>query len=115
MTVVMAIILGLGFLTKDLQPMGDYNDLNTINNKIGLFYTLNVYITLTSLFGVLNVFPMELQLFRRENVSGAMSVSAYYSARVIAGLPYDIFLPALFATITYLLSFGLERERTAER
>jgi len=56
---------------------------------------------MTSVFSVINTYDPERPVFMREHSNHMYRTSAYYFSKVITELPFQIFFPALFATITY--------------
>jgi hypothetical protein len=56
---------------------------------------------MVSMFGVLQVFPKEVKVFMRENLSGANRVSSYFLARTLSEMPNSVIYPVIFGSIVY--------------
>ena len=93
-SIFMGLILGIVYFN---QGTGQ----SSAQNKMGLFFILCMYQCMTSMFGVLQVFPAEVKIFIRENLSGANRVSSYFYARVLSDFPNHILFPIIFGSVTY--------------
>ncbi|CAM9650413.1 unnamed protein product [Scytosiphon promiscuus] len=101
-TVVVAIFVGLIFL-----QLG--NTQADVQSTMGLLYFVAINQGIIGTIGVLQVFPNEMPVFLREHDSGAYRVSSYFFGRTLAEIPIQVFFPALFSIIVYLLcGFALE-------
>ncbi|XP_054167873.1 protein white-like [Oppia nitens] len=74
---ITAIIFGLIYFQLDLDQVG-------ILNINGALYLLLMKMNLTSLFGVVNTFCLEVPIFHREHDNGLYRVSSYFLAKMIA-------------------------------
>lgn len=93
-TIAISLIAGLIYLNQQLTQTG-------IQNIIGAIFFLIINQSIIGVLGVLQVFPLELPVFHREHTNGMYRPSAYYLAKSIAELPFQIFFPAMFVSITY--------------
>ncbi|XP_041366799.1 protein white-like [Gigantopelta aegis] len=104
-TLVLSVILGLVYLQQDYDMIGVRN----INGALFLMITNQSF---TSLFAVLNTFPIEIAVFLREYGSGLYRVDVYYIAKVLAEFPSFTIFPILFSCIIYWM-VGLYNSVTA--
>lgn len=93
-SIMMGIILGLIYYNQ-----GDSQQ--SAKNLLGLFFILTMYQVMISMFSVLQVFPADVKVFMRENLSGANRVSSYFLARLLAEIPNNIIYPIIMASIVY--------------
>ena len=56
------------------------------------------------------ILPLEMRIFTREYFSGANTVSAYYTSRLVSRLPLELGLPAFFSFVVYSIAFGWNRQ-----
>ncbi|ESP04310.1 hypothetical protein LOTGIDRAFT_237415 [Lottia gigantea] len=93
-TMIVGVILGLIYLQQDYNQTGVMN----INGAMFLFIT---NMSFTSMFAVVNTFPIEVAIFLREYGSGLYRVDIYYICKSLAELPSFILLPVLFSAVVY--------------
>ena len=95
-TIIMAILLGTAFLRIGTS------ETSTVRRQPVLFYC----VINQGLFGallVINSFPAERMLVLRERAAGTYYVSAYFLAKSMAELMFQIIFPVLFSCIVYFL------------
>jgi len=100
--VLMGLILGIIYYNQNSSQA-------SAKNILGLFFILIMYQTLVSMFGVLQVFPNEMRIFVRENLSGATRVSSYFLSRTLTEIPSSVIFPLIYGTIVYWM-VGLEAD-----
>ncbi|XP_014681142.1 PREDICTED: protein white-like isoform X2 [Priapulus caudatus] len=93
-TVFVALLLGLVYLQQDLDQEG-------IQNITGVLFLFCTNMTFQNLFAVINVFCEESLVFMREHFNGCYRVDTYYLSKMIAEVPFFIFIPMLFTLILY--------------
>ncbi|XP_052773368.1 protein white-like [Mya arenaria] len=93
-TVVLALLLGLIYLQVD-------NDQEGVMNVNGVLFLVLTNMTFTSVFGVLNSFPIETPIFLREYGNGLYRVDVYFFCKSISELPSFVIIPLVFCAITY--------------
>ncbi|CAM9913585.1 unnamed protein product, partial [Hapterophycus canaliculatus] len=101
-TVIVGVLVGLIFL-----QLG--NTQSDVQSTMGLLFFVAINQGILGTIGVLQVFPNEMPVFLREHDSGAYRVGSYFLGRTLAEIPFQVFFPALFSVIVYLLcGFVLE-------
>ncbi|KAL4222302.1 ATPase [Mactra antiquata] len=93
-TIVLALMLSLIYLQLDLDQPG-------VMNVNGVLFLVLTNVTFSSVFGVLNSFPLETPIFLREYGIGLYRVDVYFMSKCLAELPSFIFIPIVFCAITY--------------
>jgi ABC-type multidrug transport system ATPase subunit len=98
-TVFLALIVGGVFFGVTNGPTG-------IQNRAGAIFFIILNQSFTTLFPVLNVFPAEIAVFKRERAAQMYRVSTYYLSKNFAELPLQLLLPIIYGTIAYwMISF----------
>lgn len=93
-TIFVALLLGVVYWKQEYTQEG-------IMNINGALFILLANITFTNVFAVVNTFCLELPIFIREYGNGLYSIAVYFLSKLLAELPYFVFLPFGFAAITY--------------
>jgi len=100
---ISAVLVGLIYLRV---PFGKPYLSHEVSSVSGGLFLVITNTSLTIGFSVLNAFPSEINLFRREHFNGMYSVAVYFIAKNLAELPMFIFLGTLYTIIIYFM-FGL--------
>ncbi|XP_078703250.1 protein white-like [Branchiostoma floridae x Branchiostoma belcheri] len=90
----------VGLLVGIVYLQIEYNQDGILNINGALFLMLT-NIAFSHIFSVINVFPAELPIFRREHGNGMYRTDVYFLCKTIAELPYFIVLPLGFTAICY--------------
>ncbi|XP_053213007.1 protein white-like isoform X1 [Panonychus citri] len=93
-TIFVALLLGVVYWKQEYSQEG-------IMNINGALFILLANVTFTNVFAVVNTFCLELPIFIREYGNGLYSIAVYFLSKLLAELPYFVFLPFGFAAITY--------------
>eukprot|EP01071_Lankesteria_metandrocarpae_P010984 Lankesteria_metandrocarpae@DN5394_c1_g1_i1.p1 len=95
-----SLVIGLvvGFLFFRLS--WSYPDSLT---KISAIFTILMNQSMTGTFGVVQVFPEEKPVVKREYKSGFVKTLPYITAKMVGELPVHTIFPILFITLTYFL------------
>eukprot|EP01071_Lankesteria_metandrocarpae_P010985 Lankesteria_metandrocarpae@DN5394_c1_g1_i2.p1 len=95
-----SLVIGLvvGFLFFRLSWA--YTDSLT---KISAMFTILMNQSMTGTFGVVQVFPEEKPVVKREYKSGFVKTIPYITAKMVGELPVHTIFPILFITLTYFL------------
>ncbi|KAK6166710.1 hypothetical protein SNE40_023343 [Patella caerulea] len=93
-TAVVALILGLIYLQQE-------NDQTAVMNINGCLFLFIINMSFTSMFAVVNTFPIEVNIFLREYGSGLYRVDIYYLSKSLAELPSFILIPFIFISVVY--------------
>ncbi|CAK8695533.1 unnamed protein product [Clavelina lepadiformis] len=102
-TLFAAIIVGLVYLRPNFYKPYLSSDVMTVCGSLFLVITNT---TFTSAIGVLNAFPAEIPIFRREHFNGMYSTAVYFISKNLADLPTYLVLPFVYSIVVYFM-FGL--------
>lgn len=94
---VVGVIMGLLY-----YGTGNRADL-LFNNATLVFFSL-MFLTFTGMMPVVLVYPLEACVFTRERCNSWYTLKAYYLAKTIVEIPFQIFHPALFISIVYWMT-----------
>ncbi|KZS04046.1 putative ABC protein, subfamily ABCG [Daphnia magna] len=94
--IVFGIFIGLMY-----QTVG--NDASYPNNA-GLLTISQFLIFFTGTMPTIVTFPMERNVLVREHLNHWYSLKAYYLAKLIVDIPFQILFPAIFLVIVYLMT-----------
>merc|ERR1719321_959427 len=104
--VVTALALGLIFLRA-----ADKFDQQSVSDRNGALIILLMNTGFSNATAVVSTFGEEKDIFLREYQAGYYGVLPYYFARTTVGMPVQVLLTSIFATICYWM-FGLTEEFT---
>ena len=104
-TVLLGLIVGLIYF--DLAT-----DQNGVQDRNGVIFFVLINQSMLGVFGVINTFPLELPVFRREHSAGMYTPWAYYLSKTISEIPHQVFFPFVFCCICYpMVGLNPEPER----
>ncbi|XP_059079534.1 protein white-like [Tigriopus californicus] len=95
-TIVISLILGVIYMNQEYDQKGASN----IN---GALFIIITNLNFSNVFGVVNVFCLELPIFMREHFNGSYRVDTYFLTKQLAELPVYIVMPVVFVSIFYWL------------
>ncbi|XP_060575749.1 protein white-like isoform X1 [Ruditapes philippinarum] len=93
-TIVLSIVLGLIYLQLN-------HDQEGVMNINGVIFLILINMTVTNMLGVLNSFPLETPIFKREYGIGLYRVDIYFISKTLAELPSYLIIPVIFSAIAY--------------
>ncbi|KAF1897876.1 hypothetical protein Lal_00032638 [Lupinus albus] len=93
--IVTALIAGLLWYKSDISHLQD---------QIGLLFFICGFWSYIPLYQAIFTFPQEVKMLEKERSSGMYRLSSYFMSRIVAELPMDLALPAIFILITYWLT-----------
>mmetsp|Transcript_7951 Transcript_7951/g.20032 ORF Transcript_7951/g.20032 Transcript_7951/m.20032 type:complete len:634 (-) Transcript_7951:51-1952(-) len=91
-----AIAIVMGLIWFQVPKEEEY-----IRPTIGALFFLCVYWFINPFFKYVQAFPAEHAIVQRERASGAYRLSAYYFAKSIAELPFELIYPSIFFNIFF--------------
>lgn len=72
--------------------------------NMGLFFILIFALTMNVSIMTSSIYPMTMQMFRKEIINGLYKPGPYFIAQTIVELPLEFFLPSISIILTYQLS-----------
>ncbi|CAN8000458.1 unnamed protein product, partial [Ixodes hexagonus] len=95
--IAVGVIMGLLY-----YGTGNRADL-LFNNATLVFFAL-MFVTFTGMMPVVLVYPLEASVFTRERCNSWYTLKAYYLAKTIVEIPFQIMHPAIFISIVYWMT-----------
>ncbi|CEM05801.1 unnamed protein product [Vitrella brassicaformis CCMP3155] len=98
---IQSLVLGLlcGLIYFRLE-----NNQRAAQDKTGCINFMLINQAMVGVMGVLQTFPSEKPIAQREYESEVYRVDAYFLAKLISDIPFQLFFPFLFTTITYWMA-----------
>ncbi|XP_046632756.1 ATP-binding cassette sub-family G member 1-like [Daphnia pulicaria] len=93
----------LGLLVGTMYWLGGNDAAVILNNASMLFFNLLV-ILFASTMPTVVTFPLERKVLVREHLNHWYSLKAYYIAKTIADIPFQVLFPGIYVSIVYLMS-----------
>jgi len=93
-SMLMGLLLGMVYFQQD-------ESYKAVQNKMGVAFIVTINQCISATFGVVQEVPRDFAVFMREYLAGANRVSAYFLARTLSEIPFQVLFPAVFGTIVY--------------
>lgn len=88
--VMMGLLIGIVYFNQS-------DNVSSIQNKMGVAFIMIINQSISSMFGVVQEIPRDYAVFMREYLAGANRVSAYFGARTVSEIPFQVSLRVLFS------------------